>query len=77
MDENTKPAHTSKSIIFGALVFLMGLAPLVLEFWTLLTPEQSAQIEAWLGPEMFAVVGLVVVILRAITNTGVRFRGRP
>jgi hypothetical protein len=64
----------SKTFWAGLLAFLLSVAVLVIDFWDLLDPEAQGYLREFLGPEAFALFGLLVIVLRTVTKSPVRWR---
>lgn len=69
-----KKATQSKTIRVGAMVTLASIVAVIVEVWALLDKEQMEMIETLFGPELFGVLGLIMVFLRVITYTPIKWR---
>lgn len=73
MDQQPKHAMTSKMVWTGTAISLMSFATIAVEAWGLLSVEDHSVLAGMFGPEAMAFVGLIMVLLRAITTSPVRW----
>lgn len=70
-----KKARYSKTIWTGAAVTLSSIASILVDVWGLLGPSETQTLRDLFGPDVFALVGIVMILLRVLTTKPV-FRER-
>jgi len=66
-----KPATQSKTIWAGVAATVLSILALAAEFWALLSYEQVELMNQYFGPELVAVIGVIMIALRVVTTSGV------
>lgn len=72
-----KPVTRSKTIWVGGLTISLSLCAMIVDFWSLLSPDQLEMLNEYFGPSTMATLGIVMVALRVITTTPLVITGEP
>lgn len=64
----------SKTFWAGFIAILASVAMIVVDFWDLIDPESMSFLRDAMGPELFGLFGLLVILLRVVTTSPVRVR---
>lgn len=67
--QNKTPLR-SKQIWTGFAVTAMGVMAVMAEAWSMLNVAQQELLGRFFGPELITMVGIVMVVLRAVTTSG-------
>lgn len=63
-----KKARHSKTIWTGATVTLFSIAAILVDVWGLLGPTETQTLRELFGPDVFALIGVVMILLRVLTT---------
>lgn len=63
-----KKARQSKTMWTGAAVTLFSIASILVDTWGLLAPSDRETLKGLFGPDTFALLGVVMVVLRVMTS---------
>jgi len=63
-----KKARHSKTLWTGAAITLFSIASITVDAWGLLAPSDRDVLRDLFGPDTFALLGLVMIVLRVITT---------
>lgn len=59
----------SKTIWIGTLTTILSILAILVDAWSLLSYEQLELLDEYFGPQTVAILGVVMVLLRAITSS--------